>query len=156
MTGKPIEVDVASRVRAAAGSVFDQDPAVKPGARRMLRDLRRQGYRLALLTKGDRGVQEKRVASSGIRDLFDVIHIVPDKTPAAIRAVMDELGTEPESTWMVGNSIRSDVMPALAAGLKAIWIDAHVWEHERAGGEVVDERVYVADTLEDILRVLAA
>ena len=57
---------------------------------------------------------------------------------------------------MVGNSVRSDVLPALAAGLKVIWIDAHVWEYERAQRDLVDDRVIAASELEEIPGLIAA
>ena len=98
---------------------------------KLLAALGSRGLRLALLTKGDRALQKRRVAQSGLASYFDVIEIVDQKTPEAIAAVVDRLGVPRTATLSVGNSVRSDVLPSLAAGVQPVWIDAHVWEYER-------------------------
>ena len=147
---------VAEQVRLAARSVFENDAAVFPGARATLMLLRAGGARLALLTKGDPHVQRLRIDGSGLRDLFDVVVIVPDKTPDVIRAVVLSLGSDVGVAWMVGNSVRSDIAPALAAGLRAVWIDAHVWEYERAHDHLVEDRVIRASALDELPELLSA
>jgi putative hydrolase of the HAD superfamily len=141
---------VAERVRRASQSVFACDPPLVPGAREILTTLRARGARLALLTKGDRRVQRRRIERSGLGALFDIKRIVAEKSPETIRQVVASLGISVESAWMVGNSIRSDVLPALSAGLRAIWIRAHVWEYERACDHLVDERVIPLSHLSQI------
>jgi putative hydrolase of the HAD superfamily len=141
---------VSRRVRQAARSVFDLDPPVVAHARETLKSLRAKGTRLALLTKGDLELQARRVERSGLSDLFDVIEVVREKSPEVIRAVVDRLGIDVESACMVGNSIRSDLLPALDAGLRAVWIKAHVWEYERALDHLVDTRVTAISGIADI------
>jgi putative hydrolase of the HAD superfamily len=132
--GRGIDPFVVERIRKAAQSAFEGDPPLVSGARETLLLLRSKGVRLALLTKGDSNLQSRKIERSGLADLFDVIKIVPEKSPAIILEVVNALGAEPRSTWMVGNSIRSDVQPAIDAGLRAVWINAHVWEYEKAYG----------------------
>lgn len=141
---------VEEQIRKAASTVFDRKPTLHPSARQMLSRLRAKGIRRALLTKGDREIQERRIQQSGLVDLFDFISIVEDKTPDSVRKVVDALGTEPNSTWMVGNSERSDILPALLAGLRAIHVDAHVWEHERSTSSLDDDRIRRATSLADV------
>ena len=117
------------------------------GARETLQELRARGAKLGLLTKGDHEVQARRVERSGIANLFDVIHIVSEKPAAAFRSIVAELDVEPKDAWSVGNSIRSDILPAVNAGLRAVWIDAHVWEHERFEGMFTHEQVLVVDDI---------
>jgi putative hydrolase of the HAD superfamily len=138
---------VRERVRLAASAVFRQDPQPIDGAKETLENLRARGVKLALLTKGDPGLQQRRVDRSGLANLFDVIHVVTDKPAAAFRDIVAELDVDPSETWSVGNSVRSDILPALEAGLRAVWIDAHVWEHERFDGALTDERVVVVNDL---------
>ena len=154
--GREPDPVVSATVRRLARSVFERDPPLVPDARDTLSRLRSQGVRLALLTKGDPEVQWRRIERSGLKDFFDVIHVVADKTPQAVRTVVAALGSDPQSTWMVGNSVRSDVLPALAAGLRAIWVDAHVWEHERSHEPVIDERVITATHLGEVVAVTSA
>jgi putative hydrolase of the HAD superfamily len=151
----PANPDVRDRVRAAASTVFRQDPPLVEGARETLRGLRARGAKLALLTKGDRALQSRRVERSGVADLFDVIRIVPEKPSAAFRAIVAELGVEPKDAWSVGNSVRSDILPAINAGLRAVWIDAHVWEHERFDGEFTHDQAFVVPDLRDVTQTIA-
>jgi putative hydrolase of the HAD superfamily len=88
---------------------------------------------LVLLTKGDHEEQKLKVERSGIETLFGQVIIVPEKDSATYREVTGEIGAEPRNTWMIGNSPRSDINPALAAGLNAVYIPhPQTWrlEHE--------------------------
>jgi putative hydrolase of the HAD superfamily len=152
--GATADPDVVRRIRQAAATVFDADAPVMPDAEATLAALRDRGVRLALLTKGDPHVQARRVERSGLRPFFDVVEIVADKSPQAIGRVIAALGAHPAASWMVGNSVRSDVMPALAAGARAIWIDSHVWEHERSHDHLLDGRAATAVRLSDILDMI--
>ncbi len=88
---------------------------------------------LALLTKGDVEEQKLKVEQSGIEGFFRQVVIVQEKDVATYHQIVTELEMDPRQTWMVGNSPRSDINPALAAGLKAVYIPhPHTWrlEHE--------------------------
>jgi putative hydrolase of the HAD superfamily len=127
-----------------------------PGARETLQTLRARGVKLALLTKGDHDLQVRRVGRSGLADLFDVIHIVAEKPSAAFRDIVAELEVEPSHAWSVGNSVRSDIVPAIEAGLRAVWIDAHVWEHERFDGTFTHDQVIVVDDISRVTKAIEA
>lgn len=88
---------------------------------------------LVLLTKGDSEEQKLKVERSGIEECFKQVLIVQEKDVATYYRVARELQVDPKRTWMVGNSPRSDINPALAAGLNAVYIPhPHTWrlEHE--------------------------
>ena len=148
--GVPVDPEVRERVRTAARTVFSADPPLMDGAEETLRSLRARGVRLALLTKGDPDVQWRRVERSGIANFFDVIQIVPEKPPAAFLDVLAALHVEPRDAWSVGNSVRSDILPAIKAGLRAVWIDAHVWEHERFVGQFSHDQAVAVANLTDV------
>lgn len=150
------DVSVAQQVREAASTVFARRAPLVAGAIETLSTFRARGHRLALLTKGDRSVQEQRIEQSGLRPYFDLVQIVPEKSPDVIKAVVASLGVDARSAWMVGNSVRSDVLPALEAGLRAVWIDAHVWDYERSHDHLVDDRVITIRKLGDLPEVIAA
>jgi putative hydrolase of the HAD superfamily len=141
---------VGGEIEDAARSVFMEDPSLMPKAYEVLSLLRRHDVRLALLTKGDAAVQQRRVERSGLGGLFEVILIVPEKTSAVMREIVARLGVKRTDAWTVGNSVRSDILPGLEAGLRAIWIDAPVWEHERCLDRVVDERIISLGGLKDV------
>ncbi len=90
-------------------------------------------YNLVLLTKGDIEEQKLKIERSGIEHYFKETVIVHEKDVATYHRVVKELHADPMHTWMVGNSPRSDINPALAAGLNAVYIPhPQTWrlEHE--------------------------
>jgi putative hydrolase of the HAD superfamily len=95
-------------------------------------------HRLVLLTKGDLFDQESKLARSGIGDAFSAVEIVSEKDARTYAAVMARQRVEPARFVMVGNSLRSDVLPALEAGGAAVHIPYHVtWQHEQVADDAL-------------------
>lgn len=91
------------------------------------------GYRLVLVTKGDLHHQERKIAGSGIEGRFERIEVVAEKDTATYRRVVERMGVQPPEFAMVGNSVRSDVLPVLALGATAVHVPYHLtWSHEHA------------------------
>lgn len=94
---------------------------------------RRRCYRLVLLTKGHADEQAAKVERSELGRLFDLSEILREKHASAYRQIAARLRASPEQTWMIGNSPRSDINPALAAGFNAIYIPhPRTWALEQA------------------------
>lgn len=90
-------------------------------------------YRLILVTKGDIFDQERKLAASGLAEYFAAIEIVADKTPAAYTRILERHTEGPDHTVMVGNSLRSDIIPALTAGCYAVYVPHELtWSYEAA------------------------
>jgi len=88
-------------------------------------------YELMLITKGDLFDQESKLARSGLAELFSGVEILSDKTVESYRSVIARRGIEPEELLMVGNSLRSDILPVVEMGGRAVHIPYHVtWRHE--------------------------
>jgi putative hydrolase of the HAD superfamily len=88
---------------------------------------------LLLLTKGEAHEQRLKIERSGLEAFFRRVVIVPEKDVATYHRIIGEVGVDPQRTWMVGNSPRSDINPALAAGLNAVYIPhPHTWHLEHA------------------------
>jgi putative hydrolase of the HAD superfamily len=88
-------------------------------------------HRLFLFSKGDAEEQALKVKNSGLARFFQRWEIVPEKNEAAYQALVARDAWNPAEVWMVGDSPRSDINPALAAGLNAVYIPAeHCWEYE--------------------------
>ena len=103
-----------------------------PGARETVAALSAQ-YRLILITKGDLLDQERKLAQSGLGDLFQAVEIVSDKTPQTYARIFTRHGTGPQQALMVGNSLKSDVIPAIAAGSWGVHIPHELtWALEHA------------------------
>jgi putative hydrolase of the HAD superfamily len=155
LSGSEVSDPVERRIWTAAEAVFYATAPTVPGARHVLTAVRRI-YRTVLLTQGESEVQRHRIASSGLADLFDAVHVVEAKTAALFAATLAASAAEPSASWMIGNSVRSDINPAVASGMNAIWVDAHVWEHERSCDLVASDAVHLAETLDAVPSILTA
>lgn len=90
-------------------------------------------YRMVLITKGDLFHQERKLAASGLGELFAAVEIVSEKDASTYRTVFDRHGTGPEEAAMIGNSMRSDVIAPIQAGAWAAYVPYPlIWAHEAA------------------------
>jgi putative hydrolase of the HAD superfamily len=90
-----------------------------------------QRYALVLFTKGHPDEQREKIDQSGLERFFHRAVITPEKNPAAYSRLVTDLNADPGISWMIGNSPKSDINPALAIGLNAVHIPHHViWELE--------------------------
>ena len=104
-------------------------------------------HRLLLFTKGDIEEQRLKVQRSGLESHFDRVVIAREKDVAAYRDLALQQGVDSASAWMIGNSPRSDIHPALEAGLRAVYIPhAQTWSLEQADVQAGDGRVLVLDS----------
>ena len=100
------------------------------GVPEVLADLT-QDHRLVLVTKGDLVHQWRKLDQSGITHFFEHVEVVMEKDEAMYRRVLKDVGVAPERFCMVGNSVRSDILPVLAIGGHAVHIEyQYTWEHE--------------------------
>lgn len=91
----------------------------------------RSRYNLLLITKGDLFHQETKIAESGLADRFDAVEILSEKSPDHYRRVLDRAGVSPGEFVMVGNSMRSDVLPAIEIGSHGVHVPYGItWGHE--------------------------
>ena len=108
-------------------------------------------YRLVLITKGDLIDQERKLAASGLGDLFAAVEIVSEKRPGTYARVFDRHGTGPAEAVMAGNSLKSDVLPALEDGCFAAHIPYPItWAHEMAEAPVGHPRFAALDSISDL------
>ena len=102
-----------------------------------------RAYPLILITKGDMLDQETKLARSGLGPLFKVIEILSDKTAAVYRRVMDRYGVAPHRFVMVGNSLRSDILPVVEAGGHAVYVPYDMsWAHELVTAEALAKATF--------------
>ncbi len=132
LTGNEAPSRVIAEILAAGREMLAHPVEPLPGVDAALAQLS-EGYRLVLITKGDLLHQEQKLAASGLGDLFAAVEIVSEKTADTYARVFERHGTGAAQAAMCGNSMRSDVLPALEAGAWA----AHVpypltWDHEVA------------------------
>jgi putative hydrolase of the HAD superfamily len=150
---REIRSDDLDRVMALAERILEQPLEVIEGVEETLSDLA-QRHELTLFTKGHPEEQRMKVDRSGLGRYFTHTAIVKEKDAGAYRRLVEERRFDPRQTWMIGNSPKSDINPALEAGLNAVLVPhAHTWvlEHQ----ELLDggDRLRIVPTFGDLRAV---
>ena len=144
-------------VEGFAGRILKQPVEVIPGVAPTLAALA-EDHVLALLTKGHAEEQRLKIERSGLDHHFAHPFVVPEKDAAVYRTVLAELGGDAGTTWMVGNSPRSDINPALAAGLNAVFIPhAQTWrlEHQELDAAPEGQRLLILERFAELTGVFS-
>jgi len=105
-------------------------------------------HRLMLMTKGVKAEQSRKVEQSGLKGHFFAVEIVAEKDEATYRSIMEKYDLAKDSTWMIGNSPKSDVNPALAVGLNAVFVphgDTWILEHEEVAEAKPPNRLLIVE-----------
>jgi putative hydrolase of the HAD superfamily len=113
--------EAIERVEQLGLRILEIEMEIIEGVESTLRALRPH-HDLILFTKGDLEEQQLKIQRSGIGHYFDAHIVAADKKVHTYAEVTDSLGLNPDHTWMVGNSTKSDIQPALEAGLHAVFI----------------------------------
>ena len=132
LTDGAVSTRVIREILAAGREMLSEPVEPLPGVEHALATLSER-YRLVLITKGDLLHQEQKLAGSGLGDLFAAVEIVSEKDADTYRRVFARHGTGAQEAVMAGNSVKSDILPALEAGAHAALIPYPlVWAHEAA------------------------
>lgn len=154
VTEERVPASVIAELIAAGQEMLAHPIHLLPHARDTIEALAGR-YRLVLITKGDLLDQERKLAQSGLGEMFDAVEIVSDKVPQTyIRAFMRH-GDGPERAMMVGNSMKSDVVPAIEAGGWGVHVPArYEWEIEKAEAPEDHPRFHRISDLGGLARLL--
>lgn len=131
LSHEPLSDEKRRRIVGFAQSIADQEIELLPEVDLTLADLATR-HRLILMTKGNHAEQADKLARSGLTPHFSAVEIVPEKDPETYQNVLARHNLAPHSSWMIGNSPKSDINPALKAGLHAVFLfhkDTWVLEH---------------------------
>ncbi len=140
VTGDRVPGSVVRALIEAGHEMLAHPVELLPHARATIEALRGT-YRLALITKGDLVDQERKLAASGLGELFDAVEVVAHKDAPTYRAVFERLQVAPAQALMVGNSLASDVLPVLEAGGWAVHVpSALTWALEHADAPLQEAR----------------
>ncbi|QYN35655.1 HAD family hydrolase [Pseudonocardia sp. DSM 110487] len=132
LSERPASPAEAREIEQLASALVFNEVELVPGVAETLTDLGAR-HDLLLLTKGDPAEQQRKIDASNLAHHFASTHIVAEKHAGTYRSLVAERRLEPGVTWMIGNSPRSDILPARAAGLNAVFIPSpHTWvlEHD--------------------------
>lgn len=132
LAGDALTKQMIEEILAAGRALLAHPVQLFDGVEETLERLARFGP-VVLVTKGDLLHQESKLAASGLGDLFSGIEIVSDKTSDTFRNIFARFGVAPQQAVMAGDSMRSDILPALEAGAWAAFIPQEgAWAHEQA------------------------
>ncbi|MEU8683612.1 HAD family hydrolase [Streptomyces sp. NPDC048611] len=132
LRGRAATAEESARIAGWAAAFAGDRVELMPGVAETLAELARR-HDLLLLTKGDAEEQRRKVTASGLTRHFRGVHIVAEKDIATYEELVRAYDLVPAATWMIGNSPKSDILPARSAGLNAVFIPHdHTWvlEHE--------------------------
>ena len=135
--------------------ILSQEIRLVDGAQDMLSQLGSK-YSLSLITKGDQFEQESKINRSGLAGFFDHVDIVSQKNPETYSHLLDKYGCPPAEFWMVGNALRSDIMPVVKIGGTAVYVPHELtWEHENQLEEPPDGEHFIQiERLADLAAVI--
>ena len=132
VTDQTVPAPVIAEILAAGQEMLGHPIHLLPHAREAVAALA-DTHRIVLITKGDLLDQERKLAQSGLGELFHGVEVVSHKTPATYAHAFAHHGTGPDRAMMIGNSLKSDVVPALEAGAWGIHVPHGLtWDLEHA------------------------
>lgn len=145
---------VLSKILDIGKEMLEQPVVLLAGVETVLQKLQSK-YRLIVLTKGDLLDQERKLERSGLKKYFHHVEVLSDKKEENYKDLLDHLQINPSEFLMLGNSLKSDVLPIVKIGASAIHIPFHTtWEHEMVSTEEETNEYLTLHKIEDILTLL--
>jgi len=121
LSAEPVTPELHARIHGFAHTISDHAIEILPEVPETLQHLSQQ-HHLILMTKGAFAEQTGKIERSGLKSYFDAIEVVPEKDEAVYRSIAAKYALIPDVSWMIGNSPKYDINPALAAGLNAVFV----------------------------------
>jgi putative hydrolase of the HAD superfamily len=152
----PVDEEKKARIRGFASSISDAEIELLPGVADTLAELASR-HHLILMTKGNRAEQADKLARSGLAPHFSAVEIVAEKDSATYREVISRHELKPHTSWMIGNSPKSDINPALAAGMHSVFLfhkDTWVLEHATVDEPPTGQHLIELDSFAKLTSVL--
>ncbi len=152
---KKVSAQVIEKIIELGKQQLNKPVILLDGVEKVLENLTRKNYKLIVVTKGDLLDQERKLQKSGIEKYFHHIEIMSNKKDSDYQKLLKHLEIKPEEFVMIGNSLRSDIMPVLNIGGRAIYIPFHtVWEHESMHAENIHHGNYnELESIEEIIHL---
>jgi putative hydrolase of the HAD superfamily len=148
----PATPELHERIRSFAHQIADHPIEILAGVPETLEYLGER-HHLIMMTKGNLTEQSGKVERSGLKEYFSAVEIVAEKDETTYRSAIAKYALSADTTWMVGNSPKSDINPALAAGLHAVFIphgSTWILEHEEVAAAPAAQRLLVVDRFDDL------
>ncbi|WP_192349134.1 HAD family hydrolase [Algoriphagus sp. Y33] len=154
ISGHKIPVKLIDRILEIGYDMMQKPVEILPGVEEVLAELH-DDYRLVMATKGDLVDQERKLKKSGLDHYFHHIEIMSEKRVEDFAKLVRHLDVSPEEFLMMGNSLKSDVLPVLELGGHAIHIPFHItWEHEKIEHEIEHDNFYQAEHIAQVVKMI--
>ncbi|MDR3696499.1 HAD family hydrolase [Mucilaginibacter sp.] len=154
VTDNKISTEVIGKIIALGKEMLDRPIELLDGVEEVLEALKNK-YRLVVATKGDLLDQERKLRKSGISHNFHHIEIMSEKDDANYLKLIKHLDIRPYELLMVGNSLKSDILPVLNVGGHGVHVPYHItWAHEHIEDTIDDEKFKSVEGIREILAFL--
>ena len=155
-TKEPLTPAEMGRIMEIGTSLIRVPINILPGVEELLEKLSESGrYTLVLATKGDLLDQQRKLERSGLAKYFHHIEVMSDKTPQTYTRLFKRLGCSNGEFAMIGNSMKSDILPVLEVGAYGIYIPFYsTWEHEKVDEVITHPNLYESTSCKELLEVL--
>ena len=154
ISNKTISIQVVDKILDYGKELLQRPIELLDGVEETLQALHGK-YKLVVATKGDLLDQRRKLHNSGLGHYFHHIEVMSDKQEKDYSDLLKRLEIQPEEFFMIGNSLKSDVLPVLAIGGHAVHIPFHTtWAHERIDYKVEHENFYTFEKMIDVLKKL--
>ena len=142
-------ISLVEKIIGIGQEMLEKPVDLLPGVKDVLQSLQGK-YRIVLATKGDLVDQERKLQKSGLESYFHHIEIMSEKRVSDYKKLIDRLDIQASEFVMIGNSLKSDILPVLELGGHGIHVPYHTtWIHEQVDHEVKHERFFTAEHLEE-------
>ncbi|PZG02308.1 HAD family hydrolase [Micromonospora deserti] len=149
---RPVTEAERGEIEGLAKALLDHQVELMPGVAEALDELAGR-HDLLLLTKGEREEQQRKLDACGLLHHFRAAHVVPEKNVETYRWLARKHAFDPARAWMIGNSPKSDILPARAAGMNAVFIpNDNTWVLEHDELDPTDPGVLHLTAFPDLLR----
>jgi putative hydrolase of the HAD superfamily len=148
LSADPVTPELNATIRSLAHTVADHPVEILPDVPATLQHLASR-HHLILMTKGAFAEQSGKVERSGLKDYFAAVEIVAEKDEEVYRSMVAKYGLSNDTTWMIGNSPKSDINPALSAGLNAVFVPhGNTWilEHDEVAEPTPPSRILTVES----------
>ena len=154
ISNNTIPIEIIEKIIEYGKELLEKPIVLLEGVEETLKALH-GNYKLVVATKGDLLDQRRKLHNSGLGHYFHHIEVMADKQEKDYSDLIHRLEIQPEEFFMIGNSLKSDVLPVLAIGGHAVHIPFHTtWAHERIDYEVKHENFNAFAKLSDVLEIL--
>lgn len=154
ISGKTLSIEAIQKILELGKEMLEKPIELLDGVEEVLQQLQGK-YRLVVATKGDLLDQERKLKKSGLEKYFHHIEIMSDKQEADYQKLIRHLDIAPDEFMMIGNSLKSDVLPVLKLGGIGVHVPYHTtWVHETVEHKVEHENFYQFAHANEVLSIL--